>query len=64
MRAIKDIESKISQLSPALIDELDHYLDYLISKNDTLGTKKLKQEWAGGLKDIRMSALDLQKKST
>jgi hypothetical protein len=26
-------------------------------------TKKLKQDWAGGLKDIKISAIDLQKKA-
>ena len=64
MRAIKIIETKISLLSPELIGELDHYLDYLISKKVTTGqNRKLKQDWAGGLKDIKMSAIDLQKKA-
>jgi len=64
MRAIKNIESKISRLSPGLIGELDHYLDYLINKKVVHKSKKLRQDWAGGLKDIQMSAIDLQKKST
>ena len=63
MRAIKNIETKISQLSPGLIGELDHYLDYLINKRVVQTPKKLKQDWAGGLKDIRMSAIELQKKA-
>jgi len=63
MRAIKNIESKISQLSPGLIGELDHYLDYLINKRIVHRPKKLSQDWAGGLKDIKMSAIDLQKKA-
>jgi len=63
MRAIKDIESKISNLSPALIGELDHYLDYLINKRKVQSSKKLKQDWAGGLKDIKFSAIELQKKA-
>ena len=63
MRAIKNIETKISQLSPGLIGELDHYLDYLINKRVVQPPKKLKQDWAGGLKDIRMSAIELQKKA-
>jgi hypothetical protein len=32
MKATKDIETKINKLSPELIGELDHYLDYLINK--------------------------------
>jgi hypothetical protein len=63
MRAIKTIESKINQLSPAAIGELDHYLDYLINKRTVIRPKKLKQNWAGGLKDIKLSSIELQKKA-
>lgn len=61
MRAIKNIESKINQLSPGLMDELDHYLDYLINKKVVRSPKKLKQDWAGGLNDIKMTSIELQK---
>jgi hypothetical protein len=63
MKAIKDIEVKISKLSPGLIGELDRYLDYLINKRTIKKSGKLKQDWAGGLKDIKISALELQKKA-
>lgn len=63
MRAIKNLETKISQLSPELIRELDHYLDYLINKKVINKQKKLRQDWAGELNDIKMSAIDLQKKA-
>ena len=63
MRAIKNIETKINQLTPGLIEELDHYLDYLINKKIDRKPKKLKQDWAGGLKDIKMSSIELQKLS-
>lgn len=63
MRALKNIETKISQLSPELIGELDHYLDYLINKKATHRRRKLRQDWAGGLKDTKISAIDLQKKA-
>lgn len=62
MKAIKNIETKISLLSPALIDELDHYLDYLINKRKVSKHRKLQQNWAGKLKDIKFTAVDLQKK--
>jgi len=61
MRAIKNIESKINQLSPGLIEELDHYLDYLINKRVVRKPEKLKQDWAGGLKDIKLTSIELQK---
>ena len=63
MRAIKNIETKISKLSPGLIGELDHYLDYLINKRVVQRSQKLRQDWAGGLKGIQISAIDLQKKA-
>lgn len=61
MRAIKNIESKINQLTPGMIEELNHYLDYLINKRIVKKSKKLKQDWAGGLKDIKMTSVELQK---
>jgi len=63
MKAIKEIEAKISRLSPGLLDELEHFLDRLINKNKAHQTSKLRQDWAGGLKDIKMSSIDLQKKA-
>ena len=63
MRAMKNIETKINQLTPGLIEELDHYLDYLINKKIVRKSKKLKQDWAGGLKDIKMTSIELQKLS-
>ncbi len=61
MRAIKNIETKINQLTPGLIRELDQYLDYLINKRVDRMPKKLRQDWAGGLKDIKMTSIELQK---
>ena len=63
MRAIQEIETKISQLTPGLMGELDHFLDYLINKKVVQSPRKLKQDWAGELKDITMSSIDLQKKA-
>jgi hypothetical protein len=63
MKAIKNIETKINRLSPGLIGELEHYIDYLINKKVVRKQNKLRQDWAGGLKDIHMSAVDLQKKA-
>ena len=63
MRTIKNIESKINQLSPGLIRELDNYLDYLIDKKGVGKPKKLKQDWAGALKDIKLKSVELQKKA-
>lgn len=63
MNAIKSLESKLSELSPDSIIELDHYLDYLIHKNSENKEKKLKLTWAGRLKDESIGSVELQKKS-
>ncbi|MGM0580580.1 MAG: DUF2281 domain-containing protein [Bacteroidota bacterium] len=63
MSSIKNLEIKINQLTPELIDELDNYLDYLINKRTKRSTKKLNQKWAGGLKNEHYDSIDLQKKA-
>jgi hypothetical protein len=63
MRTIKSIETKISQLTPDLISELDSYLDYLINKRSIRKPRKLIQDWAGGLKGENYNSIDLQKKA-
>ena len=63
MIALKNIKTKIHQLSPEMIDELDHYLDYLINKKVIQKPNRLKQDWAGGLKDVKSTSIDLQKKA-
>ena len=61
MKSIKNIESKINQLSPEMITELDHFLDYLINKKHDRKPQKLRQDWAGGLKNEKFSSIELQK---
>jgi hypothetical protein len=63
MKAIKNIETKINQLTPDLINELDHYLDYLINKRASKKPRKLTQDWAGGLKGENYNSIGLQKKA-
>jgi hypothetical protein len=63
MNNTKNITSKISNLPPELLPELESFIDYLISKQNILQSKMLKQDWAGGLKSVKMSSLELQKKA-
>jgi len=63
MKAIKDIELKINKLTPALIEELDHYLNYLLNKRTSNKPGKLTQDWAGGLKGKNYTSIELQKKA-
>ena len=59
---MKDIELKINKLTPAMIEELDHYLNYLLNKRTSREPGKLTQEWAGGLKGENCNSIELQKK--
>lgn len=63
MRTIKDIEKKINKLTPELIEELNQFLDYLIDKKTSKKSRKLTQNWAGGLKGKDFNSMDLQKKA-
>ncbi len=63
MNVMKNIASKINRLTPGMIEELDRYLDYLIDKRISKKPRKLKQDWAGGLKGIKMTSIELQKKA-
>jgi hypothetical protein len=66
MSSIKNIERKINKLSPKLIDKLDAYVDFLLSKNPKKTPERmLKQTWAGGLKEYneKYNSIELQKKA-
>jgi len=63
MNALKNIESKINKLTPGMIEDLDRYLDYLINRKVIRKSRRLKQDWAGGLKDIKLTSIELQKKA-
>lgn len=63
MKTTKEIEAKIRQLPPEVFDELDRFIDELINKAPIQRPGKLKQNWAGGLKEEKMSSVALQKKA-
>ena len=64
MHDYKSIEDKINQLPPNLIPELEDYVDYLLSKRKpNRKRRKLKQNWAGALKEYskKYTSIELQK---
>lgn len=63
MEAIKNIQKKIKRLSPSEIWDLDNYLDKILSEPKNSKRTFLKQDWAGSLKDVKMTSLELQKKA-
>lgn len=59
------IENKIKKLPPDLLNKLDLLIDDLIhnSEKDKDKNKELTFSWRGGLSDIKMNSVELQKKA-
>ncbi len=59
------IEQKIKKLSPELQHEVEDFIEFLIERKKVKSGKKLRQDWAGALRDFRdqYTSLELQKKS-
>lgn len=64
MTKLKELKSKIEQLSPSAINDLDMFVESLLKRSNA-SSKKLQQSWAGGLKAFRRQygSLELQKKA-
>jgi mRNA-degrading endonuclease RelE of RelBE toxin-antitoxin system len=58
------VEEKIKQLPPELHKEVEDYVDFLLEREKKKTGKKLKLDWAGGLKEYRdkYTSLELQRK--
>jgi hypothetical protein len=59
------IEQKIKMLPPELQHEVEDFIEFLIERRKAKNGKKLRQDWAGALRDFRdqYTSLELQKKS-
>jgi len=62
---MENIEEIIKKLPPELQREVKDFIDFLIEKKARKQGVKLRQDWAGALKDYRdkYSSLELQKKA-
>jgi hypothetical protein len=58
------IEDKIKLLPPELQQEVEDFVEFLIVRRMRRSTGKLRQDWAGAMKDYRdqFTSLELQKK--
>jgi len=61
---IDSIEKKIKTLPPDIYQEVEHYIDFLMSKNKPI-KKQLQLNWKGCLKDENepISSVELQHKA-
>jgi mRNA-degrading endonuclease RelE of RelBE toxin-antitoxin system len=62
---MESIEEMIKKLPPELQRQVEDFVDFLIEKRARKQGIKLRQDWAGALKDYRdkYSSLELQKKA-
>ena len=59
------IEEMVKNLPPDLHQEVEDFIQFLINKRVQKPARKLRQDWAGALKDYRdkYTSLELQKKA-
>jgi hypothetical protein len=59
------IEEMVRNLPPDLQKEVEDFIQFLLNKQKRKPAKKLRQDWAGALKDYRdkYTSLELQKKA-
>ena len=59
------IEDMVKDLPPELRQEVEDFVRFLIEKRKRRGVRKLRMDWAGGLKEFKgkFTALELQKKA-
>ena len=62
---VQMIQEKVQQLSPQNQAEVIDFVDFLLSKEKTTPRKKMKLDWAGGMKDLReqFTSLELQQQA-
>jgi len=62
---MENIEEMVKKLPPELKREVEDFVNFLIEKKARKRGKKLRQDWAGALKDYRdqFTSLELQKKA-
>ena len=62
---MEDIEEMVKKLPPDLKREVEDFVNFLIEKKMRKHGRKLRQDWAGALKEYRdkYTSLELQKKA-
>ncbi len=62
---MRKIEDMVKELPPDLLQEVEDFIEFLLDKHSRKPATKLRQDWAGALKEFRdqYTSLELQKKS-
>ena len=63
--AARPLSELVEELPPDVQQEVRDFVEFLISKHGRASGKKLRQDWAGALRDYsdQYTALELQKKA-
>ena len=63
--SIKPLDELVRELPPDVQVEVRDFVEQLIAKRQRVAGRKLRQDWAGGLRDYRdqYTALELQRKA-
>ena len=63
--SIKPLDELVRELPPDVQVEVRDFVEQLIAKRQRVAGRKLRQDWAGGLRDYRdqYTALELQSKA-
>lgn len=63
---METIEEKIKRLPPNLQNEVIDFVDFLLTKRNTIAKKKLSFDWIGGLREYRdkYTSVELQEKAS
>ena len=63
--ATRPLSELVEELPPDVQQEVRDFVEFLISKRSRVSGKKLRQDWAGALRDYReeYGVLELQKKA-
>jgi len=62
---MENIEKRIKELPPELRREVEDFVEFLLERRAHKLGRKLRQDWAGALRDYRdqYTSLELQKKA-
>ena len=63
---MENIEEMVKKLPPELRQEVEDFVNFLIEKKGRRHGRKLRQDWAGALRDYRdkYTSLELQQKAS
>lgn len=65
VKTMQNLEERMKELPPELRQEVEDFIEFLVKKRAQKQGRKLRQDWAGAIKEFRdrYTSLELQKKA-